>query len=1505
MTFCGTNRTYLYYVPSGLPETPVPLVFALHGGGSDADDMVNGVTEGRWNALADLNKFIVVYPNAYNGHWNDGRANSVNEPSTQNDVGFLDALRGRFSADYRIDSNRVYACGFSNGGMMSFRLAMELSDKIAAVFSCCGSMPAQNEAFGPIRPVPTMYLAGTADPWVDFDGDGEVLSATNTVQYWRRFLGVDGSCVVSNYPNTVPGDSNTVARYTYGNGEEGSEVVYYEVKGGGHGWPTSTQFSPELILLYGRRNQDIVACDEAWAFFRRHSLHGEWSAASGGTGSDEGHDLVTASDGSVGLVGQFSGAVDFDPGTGVVSRTSAGGTDGFVSRFDSRGRLLWVVRIGGAGDDSVNAVTVDGETNLLVTGHFSGSVDFDPSAGTCLLDAATGQNIFLAKYSATGGLAWAIQVGDPELSQAETNLLESGTDVAVDLLGNVFLTGFFGGSLDLNPLPAVTNLFLSVTNLAGQRTRDVFMASYDEAGVYRHGFSFGGAGADEGRAIAGDLLGYCALAGVFEQSLNADPASQAAPLSSAGATDTFLAAYLVSNCVWAISIGSNGVDEVAYRAMAVDDDHAVIGGRFEGTVNFGSRLSVSLQTSAGGSDAFVAQYGTGGTLGWARRFGSTGNDGCRGVAFSTNGSVFLTGSFRGVVDFDPGSGTVQLRVGGQGEGSDIFLTKLDPAGAYRWATSFAADAGSASHLNEGRALSVDRYDSLWITGLFHDRLNVTRDGSACTLASGGSSDVALLRVARWQVNEDRNILAPVHGGVLNSFTTQRSYSWGWAGSLIDQVTSGVNGDNWHWMSTNNPAASPTFVFSSFRGQPFRVKSVTLHNFRQTLTNQRYSKSFQIWGAEDGCTFVAITNGTLPASTGATTLSFSERTLRALKLVILDCWNPNTVNYWNLAEFQATGRTGAPDLDGDGMDDDWELRYFRATTRDGRGDADADGIRDGDEYEASTVPTNRFTDADGYNDYVESINGSVPTNAADYLAKPYRVWSRIWGTAGAETAAGVATDAQGRWYAAGTTALPFGGQSVVGGGDLCLTAYSAAGSQVWVRIWGSSSAEESCGVAVHTTNVYVLGRTSGAFGGQTLSGGSDVCVTCITTNGVQKWVSIWGSPSNESPAGVTVGPDGNLYVVGATWGPLGGQNPTGRVDAFLTKVNPAGSQLWSRVWGSTNDDWATCVTVDPATNVYVGGETTGKFGGCTNTGLQDVFVTRFNSAGVLAWSRVWGSTNVDALAGLVSPATSGVYVAGSTRGRYDAQTPVGGEDLFVSRLNALGTSQWSRVWGSAQDDACAGVAWDSAGDLYVAATTEAGFDSQAVAGGADLVISKVNSGSGTRAWSRIWGSVDEEGAHGLAFDGQGRLAVVGQTTGAFDQEYRNGDEDLCLSVWSVADPQWPAWWAERGVRVATQAQDYAVANAGQLKWTAQKAGAALDARYGAGSTARAMVNGFVNSTNYVPVNVGQVKHAAQQFHNRLSTVGRPFPSPWIGSPTNDYAPATAGQLKNAFRFTVDD
>ncbi len=262
----GVERKYSVYLPVDYQDgMQLPLVFNLHGFGS------NGFQQTLYTAfinIADTANFIVITPEGLIGsttfatgtHWNSYFGTGVD------DIGFLNLLIDKMYTDYDIDLSRVYSTGMSNGGFMSYRLACELSDRIAAIASVTGSVTNQQlDNCSPPRAVPIMEIHGTSDQIVPFNGIPLFSpSIPNLVDFWVNHNNCATPADTIMLPNLNTDDMSTVDVLKYKNGDEGSEVWFYIVEGGGHTWPGGTIDLPNAVT-----NRDFFASVHIWDFFKK------------------------------------------------------------------------------------------------------------------------------------------------------------------------------------------------------------------------------------------------------------------------------------------------------------------------------------------------------------------------------------------------------------------------------------------------------------------------------------------------------------------------------------------------------------------------------------------------------------------------------------------------------------------------------------------------------------------------------------------------------------------------------------------------------------------------------------------------------------------------------------------------------------------------------------------------------------------------------------------------------------------------------------------------------------------------------------------------------------------------------------------------------------------------------------------------------------------------------------------------------------------------------------
>ncbi|MEZ5059573.1 MAG: T9SS type A sorting domain-containing protein [Saprospiraceae bacterium] len=267
LNFDGLNRTYILYVPASYTgDESVPLLFNFHGYGSNAQEQFYYAD---FRSIAEREQFLLVLPQGteFNGntHWNVG---GTYFGSTTNDIGFTEALIDKLESEYNIDSKRIYSTGMSNGGYMSFHLACNLSEKIAAVASVTGAMtPFSLNNCDCKHPMPAMQIHGTNDPVVPYNGAIWTQSIPSVLNYWVDFNRTDANPSIEMVPNINSFDQSTAEHQVWANGDAGVTVEHFRIIGGEHTWPGSP-------IPIGVTNQDINACEEIWKFFSRYDLNG-------------------------------------------------------------------------------------------------------------------------------------------------------------------------------------------------------------------------------------------------------------------------------------------------------------------------------------------------------------------------------------------------------------------------------------------------------------------------------------------------------------------------------------------------------------------------------------------------------------------------------------------------------------------------------------------------------------------------------------------------------------------------------------------------------------------------------------------------------------------------------------------------------------------------------------------------------------------------------------------------------------------------------------------------------------------------------------------------------------------------------------------------------------------------------------------------------------------------------------------------------------------------------
>ncbi len=270
ITHDGIQRNYILYIPELYDgSSDVPLVLNFHGFGSNANQQM---FYGDFRDIADTEGFLLVHPEGTtfigNQFWNVGFPGLS---STVDDVGFTEALIDELATLYAIDLDRVYATGMSNGGFMSFLLACQLSEKIAAVASVTGSVTQDTfDDCNAQHPIPVLQIHGTDDGVVLYNGNNLSIPIADVISYWVDYNNCETTPTITTLPDVDVSDGSTVEHSVYEDGDNGITTEHMKVIGGGHTWPGS-------VINTAGTNQDIDASMEIWLFFSRYDINGPLS----------------------------------------------------------------------------------------------------------------------------------------------------------------------------------------------------------------------------------------------------------------------------------------------------------------------------------------------------------------------------------------------------------------------------------------------------------------------------------------------------------------------------------------------------------------------------------------------------------------------------------------------------------------------------------------------------------------------------------------------------------------------------------------------------------------------------------------------------------------------------------------------------------------------------------------------------------------------------------------------------------------------------------------------------------------------------------------------------------------------------------------------------------------------------------------------------------------------------------------------------------------------------
>lgn len=428
--------------------------------------------------------------------------------------------------------------------------------------------------------------------------------------------------------------------------------------------------------------------------------------------------------GNVYMIGRFHGTADMDPSPAVLNFVSNGGSDVFISKYDQNGNFLWSRQFGAGGNDDGYELKIDPSGNVVATGYFQSTIDFDPGPSVYNITGNGANDIFILKLDPSGNFIWAYGIGGSGI--------DYGLSMTIDGSGALYFTGQFSSTVDFNAGPGVFNM----TSAGGS---DIFVLKMDLNGNFIWARRFGGTATDFVSCIETDNNGDVIFTGSFGATADFDPSPAVYNLTAVGlSTDSYIAKLDANgNFTWAIKFGSPFSD--AGLNLDIDQWNNIISiGNFYGTADFDPGPGVFNLTPVGTSNAYISKLDAAGNFIWAKGIESTVSSAGDNVNVNANNEIFCSGSFVGTADFDPGAGVNNVTSAGS---TDIYFLLLDVNGVYKHLTTIG---GSSTEFPNGTY--IDASQNIYVSGTFSGTTDFDPGTNSYNLTSVGTQNSFILKL---------------------------------------------------------------------------------------------------------------------------------------------------------------------------------------------------------------------------------------------------------------------------------------------------------------------------------------------------------------------------------------------------------------------------------------------------------------------------------------------------------------------------------------------------------------------------------------------------------------------------------------------------------------------------------------------------------------------------------------------------------------------------------------
>jgi hypothetical protein len=387
----------------------------------------------------------------------------------------------------------------------------------------------------------------------------------------------------------------------------------------------------------------------------------------------------------------------------------------------------WAKKFGGTSFSETQPASMicDNSGNIYITGMFGGTVDFDPGAAVFNLTSyGSAYDAYVVKLSSSGNFIFALHFGG-------AGSVTRGTIIRLDGAGNIYVAGTSTNTADFDPGTGVLNLTSNTFD-------DIFICKLNPAGNLLWAKRAGGNDYDRPSGLIFDAFGNPVITGEFSTSVDFDPGAGTTVLTSAGFSDIYIWKLDASgNFMWVKQIGGVNSDE----AKSIDKDasgNLYITGYYNGNVDFDPGTGIFNLNNTAGLSMFVLKLDGAGNFQWAKSAGGRGNCFPNDLKISAANNIYITGSFRDTVDFDPAAGVSTMISAGI---EDVFIWKLNSSGGYTWAKRIGNTG-----VDKGIMLFTDNTENLFLTGYFQDNIDLDPGAGVQNKVSQGVYDMFTIKL---------------------------------------------------------------------------------------------------------------------------------------------------------------------------------------------------------------------------------------------------------------------------------------------------------------------------------------------------------------------------------------------------------------------------------------------------------------------------------------------------------------------------------------------------------------------------------------------------------------------------------------------------------------------------------------------------------------------------------------------------------------------------------------